>query len=144
MLNNQYLLKKGSLIQIATGVLHFDTDTWGADANVFNSQRFVNKDALAKEIKKAQNQAFIPFGGGKSMCPGRYLAFTEITSFAAMLVYGFDVSSVDGSALSIPERRFQKMGINSRSPKDDMDVLIQRRKGFENVTWKFNTGSDEN
>lgn len=139
MLNNQYLLKKGSMVQIATGVLHSDADVWGDDASAFNAQRFIDKDALAKEVKKAQNQAFIPFGGGKSLCPGRHLAFTEITSFAAMMAYCFDVTMKDGSVLRVPERRFQKMGIASQSPEGDADVMIKKRKEFEGVEWRFNT-----
>lgn len=143
MLANQYLLRKGSLVQIVTGVLHYDTHTWGDDANIFNARRFFNKDTLAKEVKKAQNQAFIPFGGGKAMCPGRFLAFAEVTSFAAMMVHCFDLTTVDGGALYIPEKKLLKMGLGSTWPKEDIDVLIRRRKELEGVAWRFNTGSNE-
>lgn len=79
MLNNQYLLKKGSLIQIATDIVQSDLKTWGLDAKSFNARRFIEKESLSKEEKKAQTQAWMPFGGGRNMCPGRHLAFTEIT-----------------------------------------------------------------
>lgn len=141
LLNNQYLLKKRSFIQIATGEIHTDPNTWGPDAKDFKASRFLAHEATSKEERKAQNQAFIPFGGGRNLCPGRHLAFTEITSFVAMLVYGFEVSMSDGSALRIPERCFHKMAVASRSPKEDIDVVIRRRNEFEGVTWGFNTES---
>lgn len=46
----------------------------------------------------------------------------------------------DGSVLKIPERGFQKLGVASRSPKSDVDVLISRRTEFEGVTWLFDSG----
>lgn len=79
MLNDQYLLKKGSLIQIATDLVQSDPKTWGPDAKYFNARRFMGKEYLPKEEKKAQTQAWMPFGGGRNLCPGRHLAFTEIT-----------------------------------------------------------------
>lgn len=141
LLNDQYLLKKGSFIQVATGQIHTDPNTWGSDAKDFKSSRFLGQESLSKEEKKTRNQSFLPFGGGRNLCPGRHLAFTEITSFVAMLVYGFDVSMSDGSILRVPERCFQKMAVASRSPKEHMDVVIRRRKEFEGVTWGFSTES---
>jgi cytochrome P450 len=143
MLNDQYLLKKGSIIQIATGVLQSDVNTWGADAKEFNGWRFIAKDTLLKEAKKSQTQAWIPFGGGRNLCPGRHLAFTEITAFVAMMVYGFELTMNDGSVLSVPKARHQKLGVGSKSPKHDLEVVIRRRGEFEGSTWVFNAHTME-
>lgn len=83
MLDDRHLLKKGSVVHLVTEAFQLDTEIWGADAARFNPERFLAK--VSKENKKVQSQAFIPFGGGKNMCPGRHLALTEITSFVAML-----------------------------------------------------------
>jgi cytochrome P450 len=139
ILNDQYLLKKGSFIQIATGHIHLDPNNWGPDSQNFNPERFLARES--RERNKIQGQAFLPFGGGRNLCPGRHLAFTEITSFVAMLVYGFDISMSDASVLKIPERRFHKMAVASRSPKEDIDVVIRRRKEFQRAVWEFTASS---
>jgi cytochrome P450 len=143
MLDDQYLLKKGAVIQIPTGVLQSDISTWGKDAQAFNPRRFIEKESLSKEAKKLQTQAFIPFGGGKNLCPGRHLAFTEITAFAAMMVYGFELTMSDGGVVQVPEPEFQRLGISSMSPKKDLAVLIRRREEFEGVMWQFETGNGD-
>jgi cytochrome P450 len=143
LLDNQYLLKKGAIIQIPTGVLQSNVNTWGDDSKAFNPRRFIEKESLSKEAKKAQTRAFIPFGGGKNLCPGRHLAFTEITAFVAMMVYGFDVEMNDGGVLQVPEAEFQRLGVGSLSPKKDVAVLIQRREEFGGVTWQFDTGNGD-
>jgi cytochrome P450 len=137
MLADKYLLKKGAFLQIPSGVMQADFKTWGPDANEFNPRRFLTQDSLPKEVKKTQTQAFIPFGGGKNLCPGRHLAFTEITAFAAMLLHGFELSMDDGSTIRVPKGEFQRLGVASISPEKDMDVLIKRRDGFEGVVWEF-------
>ena len=95
---------------------------------------------LPKAEKKAQNQAFIPFGGGKNLCPGRHFAFTEIVAVVAMMVLGFDMTMDDGSAMIVPEGQFQRLGVASVSPKADPSVLIKRREEFEGVEWQFYVG----
>ncbi len=59
----------------------------------FIPERFMNRSSLPRDAKKVQSEAFIPFGGGRLLCPGRHPAFTEIVSFVAMVVYGYDISS---------------------------------------------------
>lgn len=141
MLEDRYLLKKGAFVQIPTGVMQSDCRTWGPDAKQFKPQRFLTQNSLSKEERKAQMQAFTPFGGGKHLCPGRHLAFTEIVAFVAMLAYGFDLSMTNGSKLYVPKGQFQKLGVASISPEGDLDVLIQRRKEFEGVVWEFDVGN---
>jgi len=141
MLNDKYLLKKGAFVQIPSGVLHVDPVTWGPDAKEFNPYRFCNQESLPKEQRRNQEKAYIPFGGGKNLCPGRHLAFTEITAFVAMVIYGFEISMADGSTWEVPKGEFQRLGVASISPKDDLDVLIKRKAEFEGVVWKFDAGT---
>ncbi|TVY26205.1 7-alpha-hydroxycholest-4-en-3-one 12-alpha-hydroxylase [Lachnellula hyalina] len=141
MLDNRYLLKKGAFVQIPTGLLQSDLNVWGPDAKQFNPQRFLTQNSLPKDVRKAQNQAYMPFGGGKNLCPGRHLAYTEIVAFVAMLVLGFELSTSDGGKLHVPKGEFQRLGVASISPEKDLDILITRRKEFEDVTWEFDTGT---
>jgi cytochrome P450 len=128
-----YLLKEGSIIQIPSAVLNTASSTWGPDSKTFNPRRFLDSDD-----KKARQQGFIPFGGGKHLCPGRHLAFTETLGFVAAFVSGFDMEGAQ-----IMGTRTHKMGFGARKPKGDLKVSIRRREGFDNVNWSFNVGSEK-
>jgi len=128
-----YLLKEGSIIQIPFAVLNTASSTWGPDSKTFNARRFLDSDD-----KKARKQGFIPFGGGRNLCPGRHLAFTETLGFVAAFVLGFDMEGAQ-----IIGTRTHKMGFGTRKPKGDLKVSIRRREGFENVHWSFNVGSEK-
>jgi cytochrome P450 len=128
-----YLLKKGSILQMPSAVLNTASSTWGPDSKTFNPRRFLDLDD-----KKARQRGFIPFGGGRHLCPGRHLAFTETLGFVAAFVAGFDMEGV-----RMLDSRTHKMGFGTRKPKGDLRVSIKRRKEFENVTWCFNTGDED-
>jgi len=128
-----YLLKKGSIIQIPSAVLHTTSSTWGSDSGTFNPRRF-----LALDDKKTRQQGFIPFGGGKHLCPGRHLAFTEVLGFVAALISGFDIEGAQ-----IIGARTHKLGAGAKKPKGDVKVSITRREGFEDVKWSFIVGEEK-
>ncbi|KAL2072026.1 hypothetical protein VTL71DRAFT_11369 [Oculimacula yallundae] len=140
-----YLLKKGAIVQIPTGVMQADKATWGEDAEVFDPHRWLpGTDAFkSKDARKVQNAAFIPFGGGKNLCPGRHLAFNEIAAFVGAFVYGFDILGRDGGMINVPKMDVNKLGDGSTSPKGDTKVLMRSRKGFEGVEWGFAVGAEE-
>jgi hypothetical protein len=97
----------------------------------------MKKKGLTKQQKKAQTQGLLPFGGGKHLCPGRHLAFTEIVSFVALVVYGFEVQLEGGGLLKLPPYKTAQLGENSKKPVYDLEVLIKRREEYKGVTWGF-------
>ncbi|MAD87338.1 MAG: hypothetical protein CL912_30640 [Deltaproteobacteria bacterium] len=137
IIKDRYELKKGGVIQIPGGALHESERIWGGDAGVFNGRRFLQKKQLSREQRKAQTQGLFPFGGGKHLCPGRQLAFSEIASFVAMMIYGFDVKMRDGGLIKPPPFKVQQLGENSKKPKHDIEVIIARSKEFEGAVWAF-------
>lgn len=48
------------------------------------------------------------------------------------MVMGFEI---EGSR--VPERAFQKLGTAVRKPKGDVEVGAKRRRGWEDVRWRF-------
>ncbi|KAK2628797.1 hypothetical protein QTJ16_001900 [Diplocarpon rosae] len=143
MLGEKYLLKKGGVVQIPTGLLQSDPATWGPEAKEFDPYRWTEAKTTHKEDRdrrKVQSQAFVPFGGGKNLCPGRHLAFNEITAFVAMVVWGFDIRGGDGKTLEAQRGGLCNLGDGSTSPKGDLDVCIRRRKGFEGLVFEFDVG----
>ncbi|PVH79153.1 cytochrome P450, partial [Cadophora sp. DSE1049] len=134
VLKDIYDLKKGGVVQIPGGALHESTHIWGSDADVFNGRRFLHK----KHLTKGSKSGSVTFGGGKYLCLGRHLAFSEIASFASMMIYGFDFKMKDGGLIKPPPFKVQQMGEKSKKPKHDIEVDIERKKEFEGVVWAFN------
>ena len=78
VLNDKYLLKKDSVLLIPGAIIHADP-AWGPDAKKFNPRRFMGKS----DVKAGANRTW---GGGQSLCPGRFFATAEITCSVAMMV----------------------------------------------------------
>jgi cytochrome P450 len=127
-----YLLKKGAVMQIPSSVLNTASSIWGPDAGSFNPRRFLDLDD-----KKTRQRGYIPFGGGRNLCPGRHLAFTEALGFVAAFVLGFDMQGA-----KIIGARTHKLGFGARKPERDLKVSIRRREGFEDAKWRFNVGGE--
>lgn len=129
MLDGQYLLKKGMVVQMPMGVMHSDPTIWGADVTEFQPRRF---------LKKQQNPtAYRPFGGGASLCPGRHFVTLETLALTACMVLRYDMASVDGEPLRIPTQKQESMATNVFPPEHDIRVRFTEREDCKNVTWSF-------
>lgn len=86
--NETYMLRKGSLVQTATHVIHANRSVYGDDADAFDAHRFMPTVEYKREGEdktkildpaapfrdvsgKVHNGAFRPFGSGHHICPGR-------------------------------------------------------------------------
>ena len=58
-----------------------------ADARRFDPERWLSRDKPSPHDPRA----FLPFGGGPRLCPGRNIALTQIRTVLAMLVRNFDI-----------------------------------------------------
>ncbi|KAJ4127784.1 hypothetical protein NW768_008057 [Fusarium equiseti] len=133
---NSYLLKKGENLQISALVSH-TLDTWGEDISTFKPDRFIEtKENL--EADKARRAAFIPFGGGRHLCPGRTFAFAENLGLVACLLAGFDVELPDGPELPAgKDCSFSQAALQPVNYGEGFGVKIQRREGWEDIQWSF-------
>ncbi|RAL60226.1 hypothetical protein DID88_000006 [Monilinia fructigena] len=132
--SSSFLLKAGNVIQLPSGITHNSASIWGSNVDSFDPYRFLPSTIakLSKEQKKQQVQGYFPFGGGKHLCPGRHFATTEILALVGAVIMGFDIEES-----SVPERAFQKLGTAVRKPKNDVEVNIRKRNGWEDVRWRF-------
>lgn len=146
MIGNQYLLKKNSIVQVASGVIHMDQEIWGADASEFNPRRFItvpiactdiSKTATAPLPKNVPSAAFRAFGGGSVICPGRHFAQSEILGFEAAIVMGFDLEEPTGGIFELPKRNNGVIPLAVMKPKDECRVRIKRRPGLEILSWEL-------
>ena len=137
ILDEQYLLKKGSMIQMPSRVIHSDSSIWGRDVNEFNPRRFMRE---AKEktstSKAAPAAAFRAFGGGTTLCPGRHFATNEILAVFAMLVMQYDMVPVNGK-FTLPTTKKTNVATVVMEPDADIEVEVTKRKGFEQESWSF-------
>jgi cytochrome P450 len=152
---NSYLLKKGATVQIPGGIIHNATAFWGPEAATFSPRRFLkaelnsSKEAISeaeKEQEKLRKKAFAPFGGGVHLCPGRHFASGEILGSVAVMIMGYDITTKDGKTLPAPVAedwktiKFAEAVAKPLSRLTSIGARVRRRQGFEDVTWKFETG----
>ena len=148
-----YLLKKDSIIQIASNVIHA-RPFWGDDAAAFNPRRFMSTSEKARneagsgkppdpaapfrrEDGRIYSSAFRSFGGGNNICPGRHFAQTEILGLVSLFVAGFEIQGVGTSGYKMPPHEDYKLMLGVVKPGKDVDVVVSRRKDYEDVEWAF-------
>lgn len=146
----QYMLKAGSVVQIAGGVIHADREIWGDNAAVFDHTRFLTmqqapghgQSAEAKERPRPQQTpsggvhpaAFRAFGGGKTLCPGRHFAINEILAFVAVIVLTFDIEAADGTGkISIPKKDDGVLPVHILGPVEPVKVRVRVRKDASRI-----------
>jgi cytochrome P450 len=144
MIADKYLLKKDSIVQVASGVMHMDEQIWGEDASEFNSRRFVSasestteKTATAPLPKNVPSAAFRAFGGGSVICPGRHFAQSEIVGYVAVIVMAFNLEKPGGRVFELPTRNNKAIPLAVMKPRDECQVVITRRKEAEDVKWEL-------
>lgn len=126
MLGERYWLKKGSMLQISGGTMHADPRIWGEDVKEFRADRF-----LSLEKENRLPMGFRAFGGGKTICPGRYFALMEILVFVSIMVTKFDLHLAAGCR--VPEKEDKVMPVHVLEPKSKVMVELKVRDGREIV-----------
>lgn len=131
LLNDQYLLKKGMIVQMPMAVMHGDPSIWGTDATDFRPRRFLKQGGT-----KSNMSAYRPFGGGASLCPGRHFVALEIMALAACIVLRFDAVPAAGN-WTVPAQKQISLVTNVFPPAEDIEARFTKRKGFEDVEWQI-------
>jgi len=102
--------------------LHFDEKVFGDRINEFNPRRFYDNPALLKSI------SWRPFGGGATMCPGRFVAKQAVVTFIAMVLNRFNVE-IDGSQpFPTAKEGNPVIGLMSNQSGSDLRVKLSPKK----------------
>ena len=125
MLDDRYLLKKDSFIFMPNESFHSDAAAWGPTVKDFDAERFIR----APGQKSHHPGAFLGFGGGTSLCPGRFFAQNEILAMCAMMAMRFDVKPRDG-VWKNPGTNDANMSYIVLPPKQKVFVDIIPREGW--------------
>ncbi|KAB5566431.1 cytochrome P450 [Coniochaeta sp. 2T2.1] len=148
----RYMLKVGSVVQIAGGVMHADQTIWGDNADLFDHTRFLttareangnghrsegeNRPKVQQSVSGGVHPAaFRAFGGGKTLCPGRHFAINEILAFLAVIVLTLDIEAADGSGkIKIPRKNDSVLPVHVLEPVEPVKVMVRRREDARKIT----------
>lgn len=117
------LLRKGNRVIVPHRLLHFDESIFGPEPHRFRPERWNDKNL-------ERSPSWRPFGGGQTMCSGRYLARFSATTFVAMLLQRFDVEMVGSSSPKMPvaDEGRPVLGIMSIKKGEDFNVRLSPRR----------------
>ncbi len=102
--------------------LHFDEAVFGADAQVFDAERFLKHKNLNR------SPSYRPFGGGSTYCPGRFIARQEVVAFVAIVLRRFDVELAKGekgSRNALPPLEEKKPCLGVMGPVEGADLIVR-------------------
>lgn len=132
MLEDQYLLKKDSILLIPSAELHNNPSIWGPSFKDFDAQRFMpNRTSGLKQPASA----YRAYGSGASVCPGRFFAANEIMSILVTMVCKYDMKPVRGRWI-LPKMH-PHITTSILTPVEDIQVTISEREGYDPRHWRF-------
>ncbi|KAK3169358.1 hypothetical protein OEA41_008741 [Lepraria neglecta] len=134
----QVLLKKNAVVMAPSWLGHRDEALWvDPPCHQFCAERFLKTDPeTGKSVfsTSGTNGKFFPFGGGKSMCPGRVFGKQEILASVALVLLAFEfeplgfVDEQRKSKNEFPGLRKSYSGSGIMAMDGDMRVKIKSRK----------------
>lgn len=144
-----YTLRNGGLVCISTDIAHNSNKAWGAGRTdsgrqplgEFWAERFLVRHTPGAEEKEGDEKddasgcvrfstegldgAWIPYGGGALMCPGRHLAKIKMLGSIAVFAAYFEVEVLNG-VLCMDDSFF---GMGSQPPGEPCPVRLRRKVG---------------
>ncbi|OTA56766.1 putative cytochrome P450 [Hypoxylon sp. EC38] len=135
---DQWLLKKGAMLQMPSRIIHQDAELWGPNVADFNPRRF-----LAEEKQnRPRGICFWAFGGGKTLCPGRHFATNEILAVVALFIVRLDIKPTYGE-WKLPTTANTNVAAVVMEPDEDIGVEIKTRQCFEDFKWAIKLNNSE-
>jgi len=116
-------LRAGGRAALFPPLVHSDANVF-ADPDAFKHDRFVGEAG-----RTLARQHLMPFGGGVSLCPGRFFAVREVKAFVALALERFEWRLPDGVGPASPLPPFDpsRSGLGIYPPKDDFPVSVRLR-----------------
>lgn len=131
-----YNLRQNNPIVMSSDLAVKDPRIWGTarcqrPLDQFWADRFLTRqegeDGKANVVFSMEGleSAWIPYGGGALMCPGRHLAKQEIIGSVAIFTAYFDLELCDG----VPAMATDSFGIGTQPPQGPVPVRLRRKVG---------------
>lgn len=138
-LDGKYFIKKNDLVIISPGSIHSDSKVWGSNVSEFDPTRFLAENMLARG-KGDIRSSVRAFGGGQSLCSGRFFSFHEVMAIVATLILRFEIKTADGSRWEVPKMNIRAPSLGVGMPMDDLEVVVETRPEFRGVGWEWDLG----
>ena len=124
-----HVFKEGTNIGVSMYSLHHNESVI-QDPYVFRPERWIlnEKNGVTAESIAAVESAFSPFSCGPRACPGKNLAYLEMTITMAKLLYLADVQAVEGSDLGAG-RANMMWGRRNKMQYQTYDYFVAIRDG---------------
>ncbi|XP_070623580.1 7-alpha-hydroxycholest-4-en-3-one 12-alpha-hydroxylase-like [Erythrolamprus reginae] len=125
----EYDLRKGDHLLLFPFLgLHMDPEIY-SEPETFQYNRFFCPEGKKKEFFKNGKKLrthIMPFGGGPTMCPGRFFAVSEMKIFTILMLTLFDMELVDPEK-ELPSSIEDRIVIGTAHPTHDIDFKFRRR-----------------
>ncbi|CAG8468662.1 13815_t:CDS:2 [Gigaspora margarita] len=110
---NDYIVPKGTRLQISINSIHHDPLIWGENVEEFVPSRWLDSEL------KITNYKFLPFGAGYKLCIGWRVASLEFKSLLIVLIRNLKFNVVE-------EFAFKKKPIGMARPVPGIDLWISK------------------
>ena len=127
VLDERYLLQKGSYLILPQRELNFNVSAWGESRQGFDPYRFV---------KRIHPGAFRGWGGGANLCPGKGFATMEIVALVVMLALRYDMQPALGRWTD-PHQDLRNISLAISPPKAKVLVTLKAKEEDERGSWIF-------
>ncbi|KAF2679169.1 cytochrome P450 [Lentithecium fluviatile CBS 122367] len=118
-------LRKGNRIMLPYRALHENPEIYGSDSLDFKAGRFLKENGMRR------NNSYRPFGGGATLCAGRFVAMKEVLRFIGTALWLYDIeleTGVGGVKQSFPrvENKKPTFGVMAAFGDDDLRISIKQ------------------
>ncbi|XP_074144846.1 7-alpha-hydroxycholest-4-en-3-one 12-alpha-hydroxylase-like [Sminthopsis crassicaudata] len=126
----EYAVRQGDLVCMFPHLfLNMNPEIY-PDPTTFKYDRFLNPDGSRKVAFYKQGRRLkshmLPWGGGPSICPGRFFALNEMKMFVFLMVTQYDIELVDQD-VKIPSVNRKRFGIGAMQPIHDVQFRYRIR-----------------
>lgn len=116
-----YRLRQGSVILMPVHLMHFGEE-FLPEAKNFQPERWLDVD---EDRLKRQQRMMRPFGGGTSLCSGRFVAEMEIIGVTSALLETLDIKFEEAHGQDQWEFNHRSIGV--MAPKKEVVVWLRSR-----------------
>lgn len=123
------VLRRGNRVMVPHRLAHFDERVFGDDVDIWQPRRWLDTEAGRK---LPSSPSWRPFGAGRTICSGRFLAKFFVTAFVATLLRRFDIKMVGNPPMPEPDVGRPVVGIIGVKEGPDQLVSITKRRNPSN------------